>query len=429
MTIFGSRNMSPVVEKYVGTISNRKEFDVIEKEMAEIVKYINESHRALTDRIMTGDVIGGVTISANKLNTGDSNIKIEQMFKKIFGVKEFCLTWMTDSNPGAFTLPKTYQILDRNYKRAANGQHSNSKLFVGVVMHTGLVTQCNLNEKELIAIILHEIGHNFYPSIFNILSGISLQIPVDLMGPTMMQQITMNLAQAGARDILSMNVILYKLLFRVPMYITKEFPALERAGAIAKEIYNEGSSLVNTFIRVKNLIDVFKGLRRFIVKPFSILFLYNEEKHSDSFATDYGYGQYIASGLAKMRLQERSVKAKIIYNTPGLNWITDFMDVQFELIGRCFSGYPSEQNRARTQLDRLKRSAKDESLDPRVRKELEKQIEDFENYYNNEYLSISTDQNKKRIFTWAYMNIVEKVFRGKADIREIVYAFDPEKYN
>lgn len=421
MTVFSNKNFVPVTEKYVG--NNRKEFQVIEEEMAKIVKKIRTEFGTLSDRISDGKL--AVDLNSNDINNSPSNKKIEKMFKQIFGLKDFALSWVPNPESNAMTPPTSYQFLDPNYKTDSKGHRTNSKLFVGVIVFTGIVTYSDLNEKELIGIILHEIGHNFYPSIFNVLCNISLTLP-QMAQPALLSRIGSALFAMGVKDALSLNKLMYGVMTKVPDFISKEFPGMSKIYHTANDIMYNVSSL--SVIKPKQLVEVLQGARRFIAKPFSILFLYNVEKHADSFADDYGYGQYGASGLAKLRYESKSVRSQTLYSVPGVNWFLDFVDVQWEILSRPFSGYPSEQNRIRTSLDRLRRSAKDPSLDPRVRKELENQIKSFEDYYYNEYLSISNDENKKRIFTWMYLNVVEKVFRGKADLREIIHAMDPHKY-
>lgn len=421
MSVFGSINTTPVMEKYVG--NQRKEFEVIEREMKKIIQQIKKDFSPLSDRITKGDI--SVNLNMGELNDSPSNKLIEKMFKKIFGVKEFVLTWITDGTSNAFTLPKSYQILDRNYKTDNKGHRTNNSLFVGVFMYTGLVTYADLDEKELIAIILHEIGHNFYPSVFNILSNISITLP-QLSDPSLMSKIGNQLIGLGISDVFSLNRLITYGMSKVPSFMTKQYPFMNKVYATGKDIFDNYASLIP--IKPQYLLAAFKGAYKFVTKPFSILFLYNEEKHADSFADDYGYSQAGATGLEKLRLAENSMRTKVYYNTPGVNWLMDLVDVQWEFISRPFNGYPSEQNRIRTSLDRLKRNAKDPSIDPRTKKVLEKEIKAYEDYYYNDYLSISSDKNKKRIFTWMYMNTIENVFGGKADIREILHAIDPHKY-
>lgn len=421
MTVFSNHKFVPVTEKFVG--NNRKEFQVIEEEMAKLVKKIKTEYGTLSDRISNGNI--AVQLNSHDINNSPSNKKIEKMFKQIFGLKDFALSWMPSPESNAMTPPKSYQFLDPHYKTDSKGHRTNAHLFVGVIVFSGLVTYADLDEKELLGIILHEIGHNFYPSIFNVLCNISVTMP-QLTQPALMGRIGTALVAMGVRDALSLNKLTYAIMSKVPDFISKEFPGMSKIYHTAEDIMYNASSL--SIVKPKELLEILRGTRRFIAAPFSVLFLYNVEKHADSFANDYGYGEYAASGLAKLRYDKNSVRSQTVYSIPGLNWFFDFVDVQWEILSRPFIGYPSEQNRIRTHLDRLRRSAKDPNLDPRVRKELEKQIKSFEDYYYNDYLSISNDENKKRIFTWMYLNVVEKVFRGKADLREIIHAIDPHKY-
>ena len=114
--------------------------------------------------------------------------------------------------------------------------------------------------------------------------------------------------------------------------------------------------------------------------------------------------------------------SKVRKGSIAVDLVVDFFEVQTYLLTPIITGYPSIQNRIRTGLDRLKRNLNDENLPEDLRKELEKQIEEYEDFYYNYYLSIENDENKRRIFSWLYRGIVEKVFAGKADIRELICA-------
>jgi hypothetical protein len=213
----------------------------------------------------------------------------------------------------------------------------------------------------------------------------------------------------------------------LPEILSKALPGLNKVIVGAKDVFSEMMAMFPG--KPRSVIGLLQGTRKFIQNPMSTLFLYNTEKHADSFAVDYGYGPHLATALRKLHIQENSMSTKVYYDTPGLNWVMDFFDLTYELVSRPFNGYPNEQNRIRTLMDRLRRASKDPNLDPRARIELDRQLDAIEHYYYNEYLSISTDENKKRVFTWMFHYTVEKTFAGKADLREILHAVDPKKYN
>ncbi|MNW62155.1 hypothetical protein D3C74_402690 [compost metagenome] len=78
-------------------------------------------------------------------------------------------------------------------------------------------------------------------------------------------------------------------------------------------------------------------------------------------------------------------------------------------------------------LDRLRRSMNDPDLDPKLKKQLKEQLDEYEEYYKK-YVNIEGDERKRKVVTWLSRVGVEKMFNGKMDIRELLYAIDPKKY-
>lgn len=423
MTVFGLSNnqFKPVLEKYVG--NNRKEFKIIESELKKLIYLIKSKYLPFKDRILNGENFL-IEINSSEINNSEHNKLVEKMFKDIFELKDFKLIWYTSPKSKASILTSPLTFLDPNYKKDEKGHRINNKLFIGVFLYTGLITYSNLNEKELLAVILHEIGHGFYNSIFNLLASTPIKLAYNMKKLELWDTIKSFLIASGIFELLRLDENTFKVKRFLLNTFTESFPKLF-------------SWIVSIYDLFHNIIPVTKrrvGFKDFITVapekefyPFKMLFLYNDEKHSDSFAADYGYGLYLASALQKMYIEENTLRSQL-YNVPILNWFLDFYDLQSEIISSCLSGYPMDNNRIRSLLDRMKRNLKDKELSPELRKELEAQIKEFEDFYYNEYLSFSNDENKQRVFTWVYKAAVEKLFAGKADLRELIYALDPKKY-
>lgn len=393
MTIFG-RRLKPVLEKYVG--SDHKEFKIIEGELKKLIAIIKKDAAPMST----------VKVNVNELNKSDHVKMIERQFKSFFKLREFSLSWSATSAPNAYTYCRSFMFLDQNYVKESNGRQYNDQMFVGVVLHTGLVTYANVDEKELMAVILHEIGHNFYNSIIHTMSMMTYDIASSVL-------------QMAVMDLIKFNEIIHKFNDAIRNFMSSNFPKLVLIFNTAEDIiYNIGSlfGFANGLLSPVLLLNFIS---------FGWMFRYSVEKHADSFAIDHGYGEPLAKALDKMTLQENNLASKTVYRAPGLKWLYDFCDLQGEVIVGALGGYPSMPNRIRTGLDRLKESSKDPNLDPRVRQELNKQISHYEDYYNNVYLNIDADVNKRRAFTTIYRAWADKVFNGKMDIREFMHALDP----
>jgi hypothetical protein len=416
MTVFDYKQV-PVMEKFVG--KNHPELKKVEEELRQLIKLVKSKTK--DNLTKTNNVLYVTKMTNEELTRNKHNKEIEKQLKKLFKLREIVISWSTSATINANTPINSFQVLNPHYKTNEKGIHNNEKLFIGINLYAGLITMADMNEKEILAIILHEIGHNFYNSIFQVLSSIPLSPAMVLMtGPTVLATIGFSLIAGGLRDVLKMpeaymqiKGLFNKLLDMVPpiQYTMNLF------GAFLQQL--NSVMMLNPGVLVAYLTQQFK---KQLLQ--SNTFLYNVEKHADSFAVDYGYGLYLSKALTKLNNPNNLLSTQGQDAIPFLN----LFKLQWEIINPLVSGYPSNQNRIRTAMDRLKRSAKDPDLDPRMRKELQDQIEAYEKWYYGQYLNIESDINKKRVFTWAYNNMVETIFKGKLDVRELLHAIDPKKY-
>ena len=411
-------NEEPVTEKYVG--NSAPEFKVIEGELKKIIQLIKKEYGTLID----GADLLKDSSSAAKITNSDFNKMIERNFKKLFGLKGFRLMW-TNGSPNAMTMPGTFTFLNKGTNK--DGKYTNKNLKIGVMIDIGLVLYCEMNEVELLAIILHEIGHNFYNSIFQTLAHIPIGISISPFGNIKKKSIWLwsiiRLLNGNNGGFSNIN-----LRSKIDAWIDENAP-------IVAQIYNFNKKFIyniSTLLGIASLPGLIKNFKAFLQKQiisFRSVFGYNMEKFADSFAVDHGYGTELASALDKLKNPKHTVTWLIVDNVVGLNWVVDIFNVSSEILLSALDEHPSNQNRIRTGLDRLKRSAKDPKLDPEIREDLEKQIESYEKYYYEQYLNPDSDENKKKTVSVLTRIGIEKVFGGKMDIRELIYALDPKKYS
>ena len=126
--------------------------------LKKLIDLIKSKYLPFKDRILNGENFL-IEINSSEINNSEHNKLVEKMFKDIFDLKDFKLIWYTSPKSGASTPTCPLSFLDPNYKKDEKGHRINNKLFIGVYLYTGLITYSNLNEKELLAVILHEIGH------------------------------------------------------------------------------------------------------------------------------------------------------------------------------------------------------------------------------------------------------------------------------
>lgn len=192
--------------------------------------------------------------------------------------------------------------------------------------------------------------------------------------------------------------------------------------------YNEIMYNTIGFMRIPIKINPFilKGELPSLLHRFAstqVIFGYHTERFADNFAADHGYAQDLASAMQKMSLNKKNISVVATDNVPGINWMADFIRVQMNIMHLFLDEHPREITRIRTGLNRLRDHAKDPNIDAKTRKDLEKEIEVYEKFYKD-YLDLSKNSNKNRIFSWIYNVVVDKLFGGIGDIRELFWKLD-----
>lgn len=392
-----------VMEHYVG---KDKDLVSIELDLAKLITVIKGGSQTIFNK-QSG------TIKTRELNASELNRSIEAKFKKFFRLKDFRLFWTQQGTPNASTICKTFQVFDKNMKvDTKSGRDYNENLKLRVFAHTSLVTIADMNAAEVMSIILHEIGHNFYKSYIQILHDFG----DGLMGKIPWNKMSMFLLSPLIREFVDIGGV---------MGYVRELP-----DTVIDELNLR--PLLNTVYEVQTMVEqiqpkAYKNIRNLIknpignINPIYSLSRYAMERHADSFAVDYGYG---AANITAQRKMDGRVRDNLIYDIPVYNWIIDLDTLLFDTVVMTFRGYPTAPTREFGSLKRLKAAAKDPDMPPEVKKELMQQIKECEDLIND--LEKFDDVNKKRVFTWAYRKVIYKYFDGVLDPREILYRFTKE---
>lgn len=398
-----------VMERYVG---KSPELVKIERELDKLVKMIEKGHYSFM-----GQHVGDMT--AKELNDSAINRKVESMFKSFFGLKGFNLVWIYTPNANAYTLPKSMQVLDKHYKvNKKTGVDTNKNMDLWVFVNTGLVSSAKMNTAEVMSVILHEVGHNFYKSFLQIINTSADNIIYALTAGQISTTVVGNAIGVVLGDMLVVPFMqkFLKLRERVVddfidnMGLRKIFTALYESLGFLKRL---------TPSSIKTLVYLLKN--PLAINPISNLSSYTMERHADTFAIDYGYGP--ANITAQNKLDRR--ENDIVYDVPIFNWIMDFDQLMYDVFISNFSGYPNGLTRQYSTLKRLKAAQNDPKLPPRLKKELDVQVKECEEILDN-LNSIQNDENKKRIFTWSYRKVIIDIFDGVMEPREIFFMMTKE---
>ena len=396
-----------VEEAYYGKTSGLKK---AEKLLVPIIKYCHD--------IYDGSFEGNIS------DTKEVK-ELEKVLADEFGIGELSMTFYTVSvvagqMPNAFTYPSSLQFFKKSKenKKIANKKNS----FVGVNVDIALVVSLDLTPDELMACILHEIGHCMNTSVFTLLA----QLPSIQLINIFTSDDVPDYVKAQLASIIAIRTFLPigKILHNIDKKLNELMSRVPKINSIIKTIMAAVNDVTLVFAPFESIINIIKNplgtIMRYI-DPHSI-FAYQGERFSDSFATSYGYGVGLSSFMYKLQNMSETAK-EVSALIPVLGIGRDLAEVSVKIVRMLADPHPSNPARIINQLNKMKRDLKDPNLDPRVRKELLENIESLENIVNNEILNMEnykTDETGISPVKFYYNYVIMKVFNGKLDPRELL---------
>lgn len=421
MGILLGNNMSPLMEAYYG---KSKELIACEKDLAKIIDAIHGKNNGLVD---------GQTIQKCKRFKD-----IEKRIAKVFKLKEFRLfivdegfikiTKSTDEDQpkdasvdvppinikiksaNAYTLPYSLSAIPIVGKKAAD----KGMMSIYTTVNKSLIYSYDLTPAELMAVILHEIGHNFDNSVFKF---ISTAIPWDIIlepEDEMAQVIGYLVARAMAgkigKFIGQINSIINSAIEKVP--------GLPKIITMMHEYFASVYKMFNVVYGVQNVlyVDTWVHGAKKALNPSSF-FGYAGEKYADSFASAHGYSVEIAS--VNEKFSRGSKLERDVLDKGGIGVLYDLARVSASLPYLIADPHPQEIIRVYSQLKKMKRELNDPSIPNELKPEIKKQIDDLEKLVSK-MIDVYDDKNKGYMATILMNKLFIDAFKGNLDPREML---------
>lgn len=385
-------NIEIVQEAYFG---RKKEFTEIEKLLDVLI-----------GRMKANTNIGRKDPEYGKqINDSPELKRIELLFCKAFDLSDFVLNFYTLNpfllggefqGPNAFTIPDGMAYLKKDPTDPTGKLVNPKKIKVGINVDVNLVTGLDFDAKELMAIILHELGHCMRASsaefVVNFIKLLTTNVP---------------------------GMILNKLLQLYHANIGKFASSLIEKMPVLNKSINKLKETISSYMGVYSMI--FAPL--VLLSPTPILSMlnpfryvtYSSEKFADSFASAYGYAKPLASAMNKLNLNKNNMVLGKCRSIPY-----QYTKIVNDIAVAQVSDHPPELNRIQSQLDKLRRDlASDTHMNPEVRKELKQNIKDLEDYIHSEVYEESLSEENRRIKRNAFNKwVIDK--RGKITMMELI---------
>lgn len=400
-----NKSVSPICERYYGET----------KDITEFINILGEyRHKYWTDNALD-------FAHWFKFQGAESDpllLKLIDKMKYIWGFTELSLLIVPSMDGNAMTFGCDYKI-DKNIMKSnkskdhpieytINGPKYKKEYQMSciVIVFTGIIFNKRFTDREVAAIIIHEIGHNFQSAIMDNTPAVLFASKMEL-GLTYLEYLITS-SETPTKTLL----ILLKDMVRNGMLASNTF------GKIAAELQETGITDANkdslstsekntlkqynamimssfslymhyegfklTYAKYRNIfkkliggeyLDMIKWeLKSTLDEIWRDIFPvgYKHEEIADSFATDLGLGPEIASGMEKF--MDEAVMSDPFNLHPVLRNIKDLIMTPFRLINSTTNEHPREAARIENALQELLTDYKYGYFDPSQKSKIEADI-------------------------------------------------------
>lgn len=417
-------------EAYFGNIPE------IDKMVGCIHRYRARKARALKDIDMGKDLY-----DTSKDFMDKDIVEFNRLVEKVWGFGAFSLSIVGDITTNAFTIScsnrydistKKMTIADSKYGLRYDKKYNVTGL---IWIHSGLILNEEFTDREIMAVLLHEIGHNFSAAVdgaanlatnmgkvLNIFTVYGMYLAI-LINPIDNYKLTTAYSNADAISYVEEKKTLLNNTKAVSS-IVKNFRFFSN---IIENIANSAGSLILPLIVLTNysgylLTTLYNKIMSLFTDPSSIIHVLkkHDEKVADNFATMYGFGSDLSSALAKMHnLGGNLYSSKVLEKTPLLSLFYAAIMSPFALIDNLFDPHPSNKKRRRSQITYLVAELKKQNIEPKAKKQIIEQLTELVALEEN--LNSTLDKINK-----------EEYAEARADVNEIILNIDnysEDKFN
>jgi len=371
----------------------------------------------------------------SKANTDPDLLKLNRMFEEFFGFETFCIVLEETTQYNAYTFPVSSALGAKTGKDAIettkHGFRFKKKcgLNLFMVVNAGVFFGNEFSDREVLAIMLHEIGHSFSASLHPTCTFASYVYKANNLAVLIMAPI--HLLIGNSQAVFSSSNQLRGWANRTTKKIKEDNPemndmfhSLKGLSGIIMDAFTNimvGSSIaVTIFNPIGSFISsVYSSAVALIKQPmrlFQTMFGYKDEQIADNFATLYGYGSDLSTALQKMEEGGYGIGAlKIAKQIPLIGHMYDLFSLPTNMLCSLMDPHPNTAGRMDSQLKYLKNEMKNQSMDPKMKKRVLEDIKKIERTIDETYHSAMSDDPD--YFSKSYSAILLTLCGG--DIRNV----------
>ena len=385
---------------------------------------LNEMYIGQTDDILELEKLiskarskysGGNTAKNIAATQSDEDLnKIADKIEEIWGFGSVAFYVYQSNIPNASTYPVTCSIdikPENMIVKGKNGyKYSKKSNYCSLIQMASCVfldTE-KYSDKEIMAILLHEIGHSFdacnHETIKMVQNARAGKIMILIM--SLIKDLMLAPSTGGASILSSIASISLVAVYNTNLMKHIDAKAI-RKSLEKNDIFNKISTLLDvygksikdsifSFIEFIQRATGFKAIMDFLYTPFAwagnkinkllqtktsgITQGRVKEYLADSFPMMYGYASYQASALEKMCYNTNSKNDEIINKIPLIGKLDQMSNYNLFVLAETFSTHPSLAARTNNMTKELEGELKKSNLPPKMKKQIEANLKDLKEF-------------------------------------------------
>lgn len=376
----------------------------------------------------------------NYSSTDKTVLEINRLFEKQFGMDTFALKIDGDPFINAYTMDigRRFDMIDKSMKDYVIGNPQTGYKFVPgngllVIMHitVDFLTDTRFTDREILAVLLHELGHNFADCIYDKLRLDNRQMMIAykryLTAMTVMYAILSCTVVGTVPGILGLiKIDSLRKSYNNEFIKKKEdkYQAKHRTTRVSKFLNGIGASMSNTTYLINAIINRVTFNKDYTDYVKSTYTKRDKDKIknsidrrneviADKFPAIYGYGVDVVSLQAKFRDIVNNKEYQATEKLGKMGHIANdiYEEAMFDI--NDFDCHPNAVQRMHVALNTLKAEVKKDDIDPKVKKEIELQIKEIEDVMDS-FLSVSNkvqsiEKAQALYFQWINQNAPDAV--------------------
>ena len=383
------------------------------KESQEIKQFVNEAYfgdkqlepilqqlHKLREPYLEKD--GLFTAFLNEFNTDPELFKLNRMLEDQFGFKTCSITLINNKIINGYTYPISYRDFGsgKNLVTTKNGFNfkPEAEYCLIIFVYSGCMLNPEFTDREIMGMLLHEIGHNFSSALSDNLCSIRdlqhlINIPIALLQSLLLIKDGIYSFHYTTKVATNINIKFRKQYPELYNFIDKAKGSLNIISFIFREI---NDVLVNISILTNPISMIINNITRIIKNNLNLNRLFfglggkKDEQIADNFATMYGYGPDNNSFLYKAEELAPATATRNLKDTPFFGILQQMVIIPIECTVYALDPHPKSIYRAMDASKYLEMELNNSTCDPKMKKEIEKEIKEL-----NKILNQYTEKNFK----------------------------------